>query len=97
MSFLVMKLDQCVYLLFKAMINFFDVMESKPILKGTRLQSICRFVENHFAVQSICDRVLNFDLQPHYQKQTHSAMRWTKSQPYRVSIVSVPLVRVYTM
>ena len=28
-------------------------------------------VENHFAVQSICDRVLNFDLQPHYQKQTH--------------------------
>ena len=47
------------------------VMESKPIIKGTRLQSICRCVENHFAVQSICDRVLNFDLQPHYQKQTH--------------------------
>ena len=74
MSFLVMKLDQCVYLLLKAMTKFFDVMESKPILKGARLQSICRFVENHFAVQSICDRVLNFDLQPHYQKQTHSAM-----------------------
>ena len=78
MSFLVMKLagklDQCVYLLLKAMTKFFDVMESKPILKGARLQSICRFVENHFAVLSICDRVLNFDLQPHYQKQTHSAM-----------------------
>ena len=69
MSFLVMKLDQCVYLLLKAMTSFFDVMESKPILKGALLQSICRFVENHFAVQSICDRVLNFDLQPHYQKQ----------------------------
>ena len=64
MSFLVMELDQCVYLLLKAMIKF-DVMESKPILKGTRLQLICRFVENHFAVESICDRVLNFDLQPH--------------------------------
>ena len=62
MSFLVMKLDQCVYLLLKAMTKYFDVMESKPILKGARLQSICRFVENHFAVQSICDRVLNFDL-----------------------------------
>ena len=74
MSFLVMKLDQCVYLLLKAMTKFFDVMESKPILKGTQLQSICRFVENHFAVQSICDRVLNFDLQQHYQKQTHSEM-----------------------
>ena len=48
MSFLVMKIDQCVYLLLKAMTKFFDVMESKPILKGTRLQSICRFVENHF-------------------------------------------------
>ena len=59
MSFLVMKLDQCVYLLLKAMTKFFDVMESKPILKGARLQSI---VENHFAVQSICDRILNFDL-----------------------------------
>ena len=65
---------QCVYLLLKATTQIFDVMESKPILKGTRLQSICRFVVNHFAVQSICDRVLNFNLQPHYQKQTHSAM-----------------------
>ena len=72
MSFLVMKLDQCAYLLLKAMTKNFDVMESKPILKGARLQSICRFVENRFAVLSIC--VLNFDLQPHYQKQTHSAM-----------------------
>ena len=69
-----MKLDQCVYLLLKAVTKVFDVMESKPILKGARLQSICQFVENHFAVQSICDRVLNFNLQPHYQKQTHSAM-----------------------
>ena len=51
-----------------------DGMESKPILKGTRLQSIsCRFVENYFAVQSIYDRVLNFDMQPHYQKQTHGS------------------------
>ena len=62
MSFLVMMLDQCVYLLLKTMTKFFDVMESKPILKGARVQSICRFVENHFAVQSICDRVLNFVL-----------------------------------
>ena len=54
-----------------ALTKISDVMESKPILKGTRLQSICQCVENHFAVQSICDRVLNFDLQPHYQKQTH--------------------------
>ena len=69
--FLLWTLDQCVYLSLKALTKISDVMEPKPILKGTRLQSICRCVENHFAVQSICDRVLNFDLQPHYQKQTH--------------------------
>ena len=49
----------CVYLSLKALTKISDVMESKPILKGTRLQSICRCVENHFAVQSICDRVLS--------------------------------------
>ena len=52
------------YLSLKALAKMSDVMESKPILKGTRLQSILQ-------VQSVCDRVLNFDLQPHYQKQTH--------------------------
>ena len=58
----------------KASTKISDGMESKPILKGARLQSTsCRFVENYFAVQSICDRVLNFDLQPHYQKQTHGS------------------------
>ena len=57
-------LDQCVYLSLKALTKISDVTESKLILKRTRLQSdmsICHSVENHFAVQSICDRVLNFD------------------------------------
>ena len=62
------------YLSLKALTKISDVTESKRILKRTRLQSnmsICHSVENHFAVQPICDRVLNFDLQPHYQKETH--------------------------
>ena len=60
-----------VYLSLKALTKISDVTESKLILKRTRLQSnmsICHSVENHFAVQSICDRVLNFDLQPHYRR-----------------------------
>ena len=71
-----MNLDQCVYLLLKALTKISDVTESKLILKRTRLQSnmsICHSVENHFAVQSICDRVLNFDLQPHYRRETHGS------------------------
>ena len=55
------------YLSLKALTKISDVTESKLILKRTRLQSnmsICHNVENHFAVQSICDRVLNFDLLP---------------------------------
>ena len=54
------------YLSLKALPKISDVTESKLILKRTRLQSnmsICHSVENHFAVQSICDRDLNFDLQ----------------------------------
>ena len=83
------------YLSLKALTKISDGMESKPILKGTRLQSIsCRFVENYFAVQSICDRVLNFDMQPHYQKQTlGSDVMDYNSVHLRVPIVSVPLVR----
>ena len=65
------------YLSLKALTKISDVTESKLILKRTRLQSnmsICHSVENHFAaVQSICDRVLNFDLQPHYRKETHGS------------------------
>ena len=69
-------LDQCVYLSLKALTKISDVTESKLILKRTRLQSnmsICHSVENHFAAQSICDRVLNFDLQPHYRRETHGS------------------------
>ena len=54
-------------------------MESKPKLKGTRLQSICRCVENHFAVQSICDRVLNFD---HFHAETDP---WDRCDGLKVS------------
>ena len=64
------------YLSFKALTKISDVTESKLILKKTRLQSImsiCHSVENHFAMQSICDRVLNFDLQPHYRKETRGS------------------------
>ena len=64
------------YLSLKALTKNSDVTESKLILKRTRLQSnmsICHSVENHFAVQSICDSVLNFDLQPHYRKETHGS------------------------
>ena len=60
----------------KALTKISDVTESKLILTRTRLQSdmsICHSVENHFAVQSICDRVLNFDLQPHYRKETRGS------------------------
>ena len=66
----------CVCLSLKALTKISDVTESKLILKRTRLQSnmsICHSVENHLAVQSICDRVLNFDLQPHYRKETHGS------------------------
>ena len=54
------------YLSLKALTKISDVTESKLIIKRTRLQSnmsICHSVANHLAVQSICDRVLNFDLQ----------------------------------
>ena len=64
------------YLSLKALTKISDVTESKLILKRTRLQlnmSICHSVENHFAVQSICDRVLNFDLQPHNLRETHGS------------------------
>ena len=64
------------YLSLKALAKISDVTESKLILKRTRLQSnmsICNSVESHFAVQSICDRVLNLDLQPHYRKETQGS------------------------
>ena len=64
------------YLSLKALTKTSDGTESKLILKRTRLQSnmsICHSVENHFAMQSICDRVLTFDLQPHYRKETHGS------------------------
>ena len=64
------------YLSLKALTKIADGTESKLILKRTRSQSnmsICHNVENHFAVQSICDRVLNFDLQPHYRKETNES------------------------
>ena len=64
------------YLSLKALTKISDVTESKLILKRIRLQSnmsICHSVENHLAVQSISDRVLNFDLQPHYRKETHGS------------------------
>ena len=64
------------YLSLKALNKISDVTESKLILKRTRLQSnmsICHCVENHFAVQSSCDRDLNTDLQPHNRKETHGS------------------------
>ena len=73
------------YLSLKALTKISDVTESKLILKRIRLQSnmsICHSVENHFAVQSIRDRVLNFDLQPH-----HGRDPWVRCDGLKVSHV----------